>query len=175
MTEMVPAWINGKLQPVEKIEVHKRALRHKAVSVFIMVGTETLLQKRALNKYHCPGLWANACCTHPHWDEASETCARRRIKEELGISTTLPLLYRNQVEYRADVGNDLTEHELVDIFLIRVEKKSDLGLKLNQDEVMSTRWIDMDLLDQEITSKPNTFTPWLRIYLKDHYNQILSF
>ena len=44
MTEMVPAWINGKLQPVEKIEVHKRALRHKAVSVFIMVGTETLLQ-----------------------------------------------------------------------------------------------------------------------------------
>ena len=97
MTEMVPAWINGKLQPVEKIEVHKRALRHKAVSVFIMVGTETLLQKRALNKYHCPGLWANACCTHPYWDEASETCARRRIKEELGISTTLPLLYRNQV------------------------------------------------------------------------------
>ena len=59
--------------------------------------------------------------------------------------------------------------------LSTLEKKSDLGLKLNQDEVMSTRWIDMDLLDQEITSKPNTFTPWLRIYLKDHYNQILSF
>ena len=175
MTNMVPAWVNGKLQPVEKIEVHKRALRHKAISVFIMAGTETLLQKRALKKYHCPGLWANAVCTHPFWNELPEVCAHRRVNEELGVDSTLPLIYRNQVEYRADVGNDLTEHELVDIFVLKIEQKSNLELKPNRDEVMEIRWIDIGLLNAEIKAEPKNFTPWLKIYLRDHFNQILSF
>ena len=29
-----------------------------------------LIQRRALGKYHTPGLWANTCCTHPRWGEA---------------------------------------------------------------------------------------------------------
>ena len=35
--------------------------------------------------YHTPGLWANAVCTHPHWGEGAEACARRRLAEELGV------------------------------------------------------------------------------------------
>ena len=65
MKIMIPAWVDGVLTPVEKLEVHQRGLRHKAISVFILRGTEVLLQRRALEKYHTPGLWANACCTHP--------------------------------------------------------------------------------------------------------------
>ena len=86
---MIPAWENGKLKPIEKLEVHKRALRHKAVSVFLISGSETLIQQRALSKYHTPGLWANACCTHPFWEEKPVECARRRLNEELGIKTNL--------------------------------------------------------------------------------------
>ena len=48
MTTMIPAWVNGKLTPVEKLEVHQRGLRHKAISVFVMRGRETLIQRRAL-------------------------------------------------------------------------------------------------------------------------------
>jgi hypothetical protein len=33
---MIPAWVNGRLQPVEKLEAHQRGLKHKAVSVFVM-------------------------------------------------------------------------------------------------------------------------------------------
>ena len=66
MTVLIPAWVNEALTPVEKLEVHQRGLRHKAVSVFVMRNNETLIQRRALEKYHTPGLWANACCTHPH-------------------------------------------------------------------------------------------------------------
>ena len=47
MTTMIPAWVNGKLTPVEKLEVHQRGLRHKAISVFVMRGRETLIQRRA--------------------------------------------------------------------------------------------------------------------------------
>ena len=75
MKDLVPAWVNGELKPVNKLEVHKRALKHKAISVFIVSGTETLIQQRALTKYHTPGLWTNACCTHPYWEELPENCA----------------------------------------------------------------------------------------------------
>ena len=85
MTVLIPAWVNGALTPVEKLEVHQRGLRHKAVSIFVMRNNETLIQRRALEKYHTPGLWANACCTHPYWDEPAPATAKRRLKEELGI------------------------------------------------------------------------------------------
>ena len=90
MTEMVPAYVDGILTPVEKLEVHQRGLRHLAVSVFVMNGDRTLLQRRALGKYHTPGLWTNTCCTHPRWGEAAADCAARRLEEELGIAG-LPL------------------------------------------------------------------------------------
>ena len=32
MTIMIPAWENGTLKPVEKLDTHVRGLKHKAVS-----------------------------------------------------------------------------------------------------------------------------------------------
>ncbi len=101
---MIAAWVDGALRPVEKLEVHRRGLRHKAVSVFVMRGGETLIQRRALGKYHTPGLWANACCTHPYWGETAVDCALRRLREELGLVGLVPR-HRDRVEYRADVSS----------------------------------------------------------------------
>ena len=81
MRQMIPAWVEGTLTPVEKLEVPQRGLRHKAVSVFVVRNQEILIQRRALGKYHTPGLWANTCCTHPMWDEDSTACAQRRLRD----------------------------------------------------------------------------------------------
>ena len=83
METRIPTWVDGQLQPVEKMQAHLQGLRHKAVSVFVMQGSKTLLQRRALKKYHTPGLWTNACCTHPNWNETGLNCAVRRLNEEL--------------------------------------------------------------------------------------------
>ncbi len=174
MKDMIPAWENGKLKPIEKLEVHKRALRHKAVSVFLISGSETLIQQRALSKYHTPGLWANACCTHPFWEEKPVECARRRLNEELGIKTNLEFFYRDQIEYKANVGNGLVEYELVDIFTLNVDKKTEIKISLNTSEVKETRWIAFDILQEEIKRNSERFTPWLRIYLTNHINQIFD-
>ena len=171
---MIPAWENGELKPVDKLEVHTRALRHKAVSVFIILGSQTLIQRRALSKYHTPGLWANACCTHPHWNEESKDCASRRIHEELGIKTNSDLAYRNQIEYQADVGNGLFEHELVDIFTWEITSKEKIKLVMNTEEVMATKWIEFEALKKGISSKPKHFTPWLKIYMEEYITQILA-
>lgn len=169
MSELIPAWVDGELTPVDKLEVHKRGLRHPAISVFVMDGAHTLLQRRALGKYHTPGLWANACCTHPHWGEPAEATAHRRLAEELGI-TDATVTPRDTLEYHADVGGGLTEHEVVSLFT--VEGRPDLSP--NPEEVMDTMWITLDALRKKIGADPTQFTPWLRIYMAEHASQIFG-
>jgi isopentenyl-diphosphate delta-isomerase len=171
MSETIPAWVDGVLTPVEKLAVHQRGLRHKAVSVFVMDGDRVLLQRRALGKYHTPGLWANTCCTHPRWSETGADCATRRLREELGIEGLVPV-YRDTVEYRADVGGGLTEHEVVQIFT--AEAKTDLAIIPNPDEVAGTRWMDLAGLEAETRERPQDFTPWLLIYLAKHRSVIFG-
>lgn len=171
MSIMIPAWENGILRPLEKLSVHQRGLRHLAVSVFVLRGEEVLLQRRALSKYHTPGLWANTCCTHPAWGEPAPTCANRRLREELGI-TGLSLQPRGRVEYRADVGGDLVEHEVVDIFTAHVA--GSLPMQLNPDEVEETKWMDRASLLAALSEKPDDFTPWLRIYMQQHSDTIFG-
>ncbi|MEM7519510.1 MAG: isopentenyl-diphosphate Delta-isomerase [Pseudomonadota bacterium] len=168
---MIPAWIDGLLTPVEKLAVHQRGLRHLAVSVFVLRAGEILIQQRALGKYHTPGLWANTCCTHPAWGEDADQCAIRRVDEELGI-TGLKLHHRGQLEYRAEVGGGLIEHEVVEVFI--AEAPEDMLLTPNPDEVMHVRWINPEALAQEIAETPENFTPWLRIYLAEYHHMILG-
>jgi len=171
MATMIPTWVDGTLQPFEKLAAHQQGLRHKAVSVFIIADQHILIQQRALEKYHTPGLWANTCCTHPEWDEDAGACAIRRLDEELGIKGVVPQ-HRGQVEYRADVGNGLVEHELVDVFLVQASR--DLTIKANPDEVMATRWVTNEQLVTEVNRDPGNFTPWLQIYLAEHSDMIFG-
>ncbi|TGD42911.1 isopentenyl-diphosphate Delta-isomerase [Pseudotabrizicola sediminis] len=169
--ELIPAWVDGALAPVGKLEVHQRGLRHKAVSVFVIEAGRVLIQRRALSKYHTPGLWANTCCTHPRWNEDPATCAVRRLREELGITGLFPA-FADRVEYRADVGGGLTEHELVDIFV--ADAGPSMTVAPNPDEVMETRWVDLYDLSAEVLRSPAKFTPWLKIYMTEHMARIFG-
>lgn len=171
MTIMIPTWVDGELTPVEKLDAHKRGLRHKAVSVFVLSDDKVLIQRRAMEKYHTPGLWANTCCTHPEWDEPPLDCAIRRLNEELGITGLLPK-YRDRIEYRADVGSGLIEHEVVDLFT--ADAPPALTITPNPDEVMDTRWMTFRELQETVKRFPKRFTPWLRIYLEDHSAKIFG-
>ncbi|MFA3916839.1 isopentenyl-diphosphate Delta-isomerase [Ruegeria hyattellae] len=171
MGAKIPAWVDGTLVPYGKLEAHQHGLKHKAVSVFVVRGMNILIQQRALGKYHTPGLWANTCCTHPDWEEASSICAVRRLHEELGISGLYPE-FRHQLEYRADVGSGLVEHEVVDVFLAHARKT--VEVKPNPDEVMDTRWINYHDLQAEVARHPDRFTPWLKIYLESYSDRIFG-
>ncbi|MEO1637954.1 MAG: isopentenyl-diphosphate Delta-isomerase [Pseudomonadota bacterium] len=171
MTIMIPAWENGTLKPVEKLDAHLRGLKHKAVSVFVMNKNRVLIQQRALGKYHTPGLWANTCCTHPDWDEDATDCAVRRLQEELGITGLYPT-HRDQIEYRAEVGNGLIEHEVVEVFV--ADAPNNLKITPNPSEVMATKWVDFYELCADVARHPGAYTPWLRIYLQEHSTAIFG-
>lgn len=154
---------DGSLYPVEKMDAHVRGLLHLAVSVFVFDGDRLLVQRRAAAKYHCGGQWANTCCSHPNWDESLEACASRRLQEELGF--TLPLTRHETVEYQASVGDGLSEHERVTFFSARADSRN-LIIRPDPEEVEAVRWVRPEELNREVSSSPQDFTPWFRIYLQ---------
>jgi isopentenyl-diphosphate Delta-isomerase len=154
---------DGSLYPIEKLDAHKRAIPHLAISIFVFDGDCMLLQRRALTKYHCGGQWANTCCSHPHWGETLEASANRRLFEELGFH--LLLTPGRKVEYRADVGQGLTEHEHVTFYLGHADR-SRLVFTANPAEVMETHWATYREVAEGIAAAPEHYAPWFRIYME---------
>ncbi len=153
---------DGLLFPIEKMKAHEDGTLHLAVSIFVFCGPNLLIQKRAASKYHCGGLWANSCCTHPHWNEAPEVSARRRLFEELGAD--LVLRPAQVIEYYAEVSNNLIEHERVQVFRADVAEQN-LAFDLAPDEVAEVRWVDVQELKADALANPQNYAPWFKIYL----------
>ncbi|MDA9369546.1 isopentenyl-diphosphate delta-isomerase [Amylibacter sp.] len=171
MTILIPAYDNGQLQPIEKMLVHKKGLKHLAISIFIIADGKVLLQRRAFSKYHTPGLWTNTCCTHPYWNENTNTSALRRLEEELGMKN-INLTKRNTVEYRSEVPPDLIEHEVVDIFVGKC--KSNHPIEINPNEVLEIKWLSLRQIKEDIKQYPETYTAWIKIYMKLHAADIFK-
>ena len=148
---------------MEKLEAHQKGLLHRAFSVFLFNKKgEMLLQKRANTKYHSPNLWTNAVCSHPRNGESYKNGAMRRLNEELGISTEIEEKFH--FIYKADVGQNLWEHELDYVFVGIYE-----GIfNLNPNEVSETRYISLIDLQKEILSNPDNFTEWFKIILNKY-------
>ncbi|MBC7770035.1 MAG: isopentenyl-diphosphate Delta-isomerase [Phycisphaerales bacterium] len=153
---------DGTLYPMEKMQAHRQGALHLAISVFVMDGDALLMQRRALTKYHCGGLWANTCCSHPSWGETPEASARRRLREELGLS--LDLDARNVIDYEAEVTNGLRECERVHVFRGEADRNTIL-LSPDPDEVSDARWVSLPVLRSDVADRPGAYAPWFRIYL----------
>jgi isopentenyl-diphosphate delta-isomerase len=156
--------VNGNAYPIEKLEAHRRNVRHLAISVFVFDGDHLLLQQRAEGKYHSGGLWANTCCSHPRWDETAQACATRRLQEELGFS--VPLEEFACVEYSAPVG-PLFENEVVHCFRGRAEEAIDLAA-FDPTEVQAVAWRRLGEIAADLEACPDRYAPWLRIYMERH-------
>ncbi|MEO9875831.1 MAG: isopentenyl-diphosphate Delta-isomerase [Anderseniella sp.] len=159
---------DGSLFPIEKMEAHRTAQQHLAISAFVFSGSRLLIQQRAASKYHCPGKWANTCCSHPHWGETVENAASRRIGEELGIAVALSKT--SVFEYRADVGGGLIENERVHVFVGHADEAG-LAMSLNAEEVSATRWVEVSELSSLLTGHPDSLCPWFAIYIS-HWDKL---
>lgn len=147
---------------MEKLEAHRKAMLHRAVSVFIIDSRgEWIIQKRAHHKYHSKGLWTNTCCTHPLPGESEEESVNRRLMEEMGIQCSLKKLFT--FIYKEKMGCGLIEYELDHVFF----GISDNPPVINTDEVESWLKISFDKLHQSIIDKPDLYTYWFKeIYQK---------
>jgi isopentenyl-diphosphate delta-isomerase len=152
---------------MEKLEAHRIGALHRAFSIFIFNQEgEMLLQKRALSKYHSPGLWTNACCSHPKPDELLIDAANRRLLEELNMVTELSEVF--DFTYHATFDNGLIEHEFDHVFFGQCSETPSFNL----EEVMELKWIDWPSLLKWVAEEPNQFTPWFRIALPLVVNKV---
>lgn len=143
-----------------KLDAHQRGLRHRAISALIRNSAgEMLLQRRATAKYHSGGLWTNACCSHPHPGESTADAARRRLKEEMGVTCALQPLFR--FSYRAEVPGGLIEDEIVHVF----GGQHDGPVAPDPAEVGEWKWITLHDLKDDLRARPDAYTVWFRQYV----------
>ncbi|GAA2475045.1 isopentenyl-diphosphate Delta-isomerase [Streptomyces thermolineatus] len=105
----------------EKLSAHLApGMLHRAFSVFLFDDRgRMLLQRRALGKYHSPGVWSNTCCGHPYPGEAPFVAAARRTAEELGAAPAA-LAEAGTVRYNhPDPASGLVEQEYNHLFVGR--------------------------------------------------------
>ena len=147
---------------MEKMQAHREAKLHRAFSVFLWnENNELLLQQRQLDKYHCGGLWANTCCSHPREGEELVDAVNRRLEEEMGIACDTSWIY--SFIYKADLGEGLFEHELDHVFFGTFSGEP----KLNVTEVADWKYISIDELKKDIDAHPSQYTPWFKIILNE--------
>ena len=143
---------------MEKMEVHKKALLHRAFSIFIFNEKgEMLLHKRADKKYHSAGLWTNACCSHPKPGEETAVAAAIRLQEEMGFNTALTKAF--DFIYKAPFDNGLTEHEFDHVFIGTYEG----DIKPNVEEVSDYCFMNVEEIKNSIQSHPQKYTEWFKI------------
>lgn len=153
----------------DKLAAHIEGNLHRAISVIVHDGSgRLLLQKRQAGKYHSQGQWTNACCSHPRRGEAVLAAAQRRLREEMGIDCPLRFVFRTI--YRQPVGNGLVENELVHVFLGHFRGP----VTPDPDEADGYQWITLADLQTAMDARPEAFSAWWRIYVRDHGDEILA-
>jgi isopentenyl-diphosphate delta-isomerase len=156
---------NAELGVMEKMQVHKEGLLHRAISVFVFNSKgEMLLQKRSAAKYHSAGLWTNTCCSHPRPGESLENAANRRLFEEMGMRCKLTGQF--SFIYKVNLENGLKEHELDYVYT----GISDQIPILNQEEASSWKYEGLHQIQIDIEANPQNYTAWFKIV----FNKVIS-
>ena len=150
-----------------KMEAHKKALLHRAFSVFIFnTKNELMLQQRALSKYHSPGLWTNTCCSHQRDGETNIQAGKRRLQEEMGF--VVDLKESISFIYKAPFDNGLTEHEYDHVMLGSYNEDP----VINTDEVANWKWMLLEDVREDILLHPEVYTEWFKVIFDKFYEFI---
>jgi isopentenyl-diphosphate Delta-isomerase len=155
-----------ELGTMSKLLAHQEGRLHRAVSVLVRDRTGALLlQRRAAEKYHSPGLWSNSCCGHPRPGESPLAAATRRLREELGIECELAHAFT--FSYEAALGEGMREHEVDHVFV----GQTDDAPVPDPAEVGEWRRVQPELLRREMDASPETFTVWFRVLMERIYGR----
>ncbi len=148
---------NNVLGTKPKDEVHTTDTPlHRGFSLFIFNSrNELLVTRRADAKKTFPGVWTNTVCGHPAPDESPEAAAARRLKDEVGITSTdikLAAPYR----YRFADKNGIVENEICPILV----GHSDEAPKPDSEELSDWKWTPWKDFLTEIQNAPEKYSPW---------------
>ena len=149
---------NDKILGIEPVNAAHRgkAKLHRAVSVLLFNRRgEFLLQKRGKSKKLWPLYWSNTVCTHPHPGETYLNAAKRRLREEFGLTAKLTQYQR--FIYRAEWKRG-GEYELDQVFIGLSRRRP----RPNPKEIAAWKYVSLSRAKREAEN----YTPWCRLILK---------
>ncbi|MFP4557120.1 MAG: isopentenyl-diphosphate Delta-isomerase [Bacteroidales bacterium] len=151
----------------EKQHVHIKGLLHRAFSIFVFnTMGDMLIHRRAYEKYHSPGLWTNACCSHLTKGLVMEEAIHVRLNDEMGFDTKLS--YIKKFHYNIEFDNGLTENEIDHIYIGTYNNNP----KPNPEEVSDYAWVNPEMLKRDINENPENYTYWLKHIMANYFNDI---
>jgi isopentenyl-diphosphate delta-isomerase type 1 len=132
--------------------IHEYGLKHRAVHVLIFNSKNQLfLQKRSKTKDTHPNKWDSSASGHVDTGEEYHFSAKREIIEELGVQiANLKPLFK--IDACMETGNE---------FVWVYQSEYDGHFKLNENEIDSGAWQNLQAIDSWMRSKPEDFTPAL--------------
>lgn len=160
---------NRNIGQAEKYTVHAQGLLHRAFSIFLVDPSgQVLLQQRQRTKYHSGGLWANSCCGHPRPGERTLSAARRRLREELGVTVALHFGFR--ARYQVEFSPGLMENEIAYLYFGLLPSV----VRPAAAEVMAVDRLTLNTLQRQIAAHPGKYAFWLKHYLEHHERALRS-
>ena len=137
-------------QVLPKSEIHKNALLHRTVHIYIANSKkEILLQKRAATKVQEPGMWT---CHGGHISagETPLTAVCRETKEEIGLDIKPEelVLLKTYHKCTAFLDGAFTENEITDLYILIKDVDVD-ALVVQTDEVQAVHFFSLDAIAQK--------------------------
>ena len=147
-----------------KTAVHRAGLLHRAFSIFIVDDRgRIVLQQRSPKKYHSGGLWANSCCGHPRPGERTIAAARRRLGEELGVTSAAVVRFFRALPDRARQRH---ARERVRLRLFRAAARPSPAP--TRPRSPTSRMLSCDDISRRIERDPDAFAFWFKHYFRSH-------
>ena len=152
--------VNEQNEPIgtsEKLVTHNsQTPLHRGFSVFLFnTKGELILQQRSSKKKTWPLVWSNTCCGHPMLNETSLDAAKRRLRQELGITDARLLVILPDYRYRCE-RDGIVENEFCPVLLGFTNQKPTIYI----DEVKAVRWISWNEWLEEIEHNPQEYSEW---------------
>ncbi|OGG11686.1 isopentenyl-diphosphate delta-isomerase [Candidatus Gottesmanbacteria bacterium RBG_13_45_10] len=150
---------NNEIGTMPKRDVHTtKTSLHRGFSLFVFNAKgKLLLTHRSFTKKTFPGVWTNTVCGHPAPGEHVVDAAKRRLSEELGI-TSVDVKEVSSYRYRFADKSGIVENEICPILVATFEGNP----KPNSNEVDEWKWMDWKTFLTEIQKNPTTYSPWSR-------------
>jgi len=136
-------------------EVHACGLLHRAVHVLVFNARgEVFLQKRSMAKDTSPGLWDSSASGHLDSGEDYDYCARRELREEIGlvVEQTPERLFK--IAACTDTGQEF-------VWVYRL--KNEGPFTLHPGEIERGAWFEPGTVTEWIAKQPEEFASAFRL------------